>query len=57
MTGAYVRIYREGKWQNVEFDQLTGAEMTAFAEDHPEDGWRWAIFLGVWIRDNIKEEF
>jgi hypothetical protein len=56
MTGAFVRVYRNGTWQNIEFDQLTDSEMYIFAEEHPEDGWKWAMFLGAWIRNNIKEE-
>jgi hypothetical protein len=54
MTGAYVRIQRDGNWRSIEFDQLTYQEMDAFAEDNPNDGWKWAIFLAQWIRDNIS---
>jgi hypothetical protein len=56
MTGAYVRIYREGSWQAVEFDQLTDSEMNEFADRLPDDGWKWAKFLAQWIRDQVKEE-
>ena len=55
MTGAYVRIERDGKWQSIELDQLTNEELELFAISHPEDGWRWAKFLAMFIRDNIKE--
>ena len=55
MTGAYVRIFRGGKWQSVEFDQLTDDEMDAFSEQLPGDGWMWAKFFGKWIRDNVRE--
>jgi len=55
MTGAFVRIKRGGKWRSVEFDQLTDEEIEAFAEQMPEDGWKWAKFFAKWIRDNIKE--
>ena len=54
MTGAYVRIYREGKWQTIEFDQLTDDEMNRIAEFSPYGGWQWAIFFAKWIRENIK---
>jgi hypothetical protein len=53
MTGAYVRIRRDGEWQNVEFDELTDAEMEAFAERDPESGWKWAKFFARFIRDNV----
>ncbi len=55
MTLAYVRIERDGKWQSVEIDQLTDAELEAFADMHVGDGWKWAKYLAKWIRDNIKE--
>ncbi len=54
MTGAYVRIERAGRWQNVEFDELTPDEFDAFAAAQPEQrGWVWAKFLAQWIRDNV----
>lgn len=56
MTGAYVRMLRDGKWQNIDFDQLTNEEMDAYIKAHPEDGWNWAKFIAKFIRDNIKEE-
>lgn len=56
MTGAFVRVCRDGKWQPVEFDELTDAEMDAFAEKQPEDGWKWAKFFAKFIRDEVKEE-
>ena len=58
MTGTYVRIERDGKWQSIEIDQLTDAELDTFAAaNHQlERGWTWAKFLAKWIRDNIKED-
>lgn len=55
-TGAYVRIQREGKWVNVEIDQMTDAELDTFEFDHPSQGSRWAKFLAKWIRDNVQVE-
>jgi hypothetical protein len=55
MTGACIRIAREDKWINVEFEQLTDREMDEFKENHKEDGWKWAIFFAKFIRDNIQE--
>lgn len=56
MTGAYVRIKRDDEFQSIEFDQLTDEEIFSFAEEMPNDGWKWAKFLAKWIRDNIKNE-
>lgn len=54
MTGAYVRIEREGKWENIEIDQLTDEELDSFLPD--QDPVKWAKFLAGWIRDNILEQ-
>jgi len=56
MTGAYIRIKRDGKWQNIEIDQLTDRELETFAERQPDMGWKWAKFLARWIRDSIQKE-
>ena len=56
MTGAYVRVFRDGKWQAIAFDQLTDEEMDAFAIEKPDDGWKWAKFFAKWIRDNVVGE-
>lgn len=56
MTGIYVRIKRAGKWQSIEFDQLTDDEMEAFVRSKPgneeviQEGWRWAIALAKIIQ-------
>lgn len=55
MTGAYIRIQRDGHWQNIEIDQLTDKELDDFAFAHGADGWKWARFLVAWIRDNVRE--
>lgn len=54
MTGAYVRIERDGKWQAVELDELTDVELEIFFRGEPEC-WKWAKFLAAWIRDNVTE--
>jgi hypothetical protein len=54
MTGAFIRIHRAGRWQSVEIDQLTDAELEAIAEQQPDGGWRWAKYLAAWIRDNVQ---
>lgn len=55
MTGFYVRVQRDGAWQNLEFDQLTDAELEAFVAAQPvERGWRWAVALARWIREYVQ---
>jgi hypothetical protein len=54
MTGAYVRVKRKGKWENIEFELLTDKEMAEFADKDPEVGWKWAIFFAKYLRDEIK---
>lgn len=56
MTGAYVRIERNGKWQPIEIDELTDIELEWFSAQLPNDGWKWAKFLAAWIRDNVHTE-
>ena len=56
MTGAFVRIKRDGKWQNIEIDQLTDNELESFFLEHPEAGLKWAIVLAKWIRDNVTSD-
>ena len=53
MTGAYVRILRDGKWDNIEIDQMTDEELDQFLK--PDDSKRWAVFLAKWIRDHVNE--
>jgi len=55
MTGAYVRIKRDGKWQSIEIEELTEDELDIFSASQPGDGWKWAKFLAKWIRENIGE--
>ena len=54
MTGAYVRIKREGKWDNIEIEYLTDEELEKFLTE--KDSKKWAIFLAKFIRDNVFEQ-
>ena len=46
MTGAYLRIQREGKWQNVEIEYLTDAERRElFKEANNEELLKWLNFM------------
>ena len=55
MTGAYIRTMRDGRWDNIEIDQLTEEELDALATTQPERGWTWAKFLAKWIREHVTE--
>ena len=55
MTNAFVRMKRDGKWQSIEIDHLTDKELITLAEDQPTEGWVWAMFLVMWIRDNVPD--
>ncbi len=55
MTGYFVRIERDGKFQPVEVDQMTDQELEAFFSDSRETARRWAIALAKWIRENVKD--
>ncbi len=60
MTGYFVRIERDGKWQAVELDKMTDAELSTFFEgqerNNPPSVRTWAIALAKWIRDNVGED-
>jgi len=53
--GAYIRIKRDGKYQPVDIAECSQEELNSFAEECPEDGWRWAKSLVLWIQNNVKE--
>lgn len=55
MTGFFVRIKRDNKWQSIEIDKLTSEELDEFAESQPNRGWAWAKGLIKWINKNVKE--
>ena len=46
MTGAYLRIQREGKWQNVEIEYLSDEErQELFKESSTEEVLKWLNFM------------
>jgi hypothetical protein len=56
MTGAFVRIERDGRWQDVEIDQLTDPELERFlAAQDAHQLRRWPRLLARWIRDRVQE--
>ena len=52
ITGAYVRVNREGKWQSIDIACLSDQELDEFFASDP-DPKRWAVFLSKWIRETI----
>ena len=57
MTGLFIRVLRNGKWQNIEFEHLTDAEMDNHILRQPVDmGWAYAKALAKWIKENVKEQ-
>ena len=57
MTGAYLRVNRDGKWCNVEIDAMTDNELDELEVSQSERGWLWAKFLAKYIRDEIAPQF
>ena len=46
MIGAYLRVKREGKWQNIEIEYLTDGEREElFKDDSPENILKWLNFM------------
>ena len=46
MTGAYVRVKRAGKWENVEIEYLTDKEREELFKDAPaEEVLKWLNFM------------
>jgi hypothetical protein len=46
MTGAYLRVQREGVWQNVEIEYLTDEERAElFKESDSEEVLKWLNFM------------
>jgi hypothetical protein len=51
MTGAYLRVEREGKWQNIEVEQLTEEELKEkFLKREPEELVNWMSMLCGYLR-------
>jgi hypothetical protein len=51
MTGYFIRMKRDGQWQNLDVAELTDAELEQWPAATGVDGWKWAIGLARWIRD------
>jgi hypothetical protein len=59
MTGINVSVQRNGRWESIELDRLTDAELESWAarqkDAAPFDGYRWAVALAKWVRDRVGE--
>ncbi len=56
MTGAFVRIKRDGKMLNVDVTDLTDEELDEFFADRDVAELRkWVRMLAGWIRDNVGD--
>lgn len=52
MTGAYLRVNRDGKWKNIEVEHLTATERSdVFRDRSPEELVRWIDMLCTTIVD------
>jgi hypothetical protein len=57
MTGFFVRVARDGKYDHFEIDELTDEELEAFASRLPRDkGASWLVALAKWIRENVHAD-
>lgn len=57
MTGVVIRIMRDGKPINVDFDQMSAKEMRDLLQTkNPKWVLELAVILGGWIRDNVQAE-
>jgi hypothetical protein len=54
MTGYYVRVRRDDRWQNLEIDELSDDELASLHMP-PALGREFALALARWIRDNVRD--
>lgn len=54
VTGIYLRIQRDGRWENLDIAELTDEELRAFFGTLSDaDHVKWHVGLVKWIRDNV----
>lgn len=52
ITGAFIRVLDDnGNWTSKDIALCSDTELERIAEALPGDGWKWAKFLAVFIRD------
>lgn len=55
ITGAYVRVMRDGRALNLEINELTDDELSRYFDGQPPVAVkRWARFLAGWIRGHHR---
>ncbi len=52
MTGAYIRVKRDGKWQNIEVEHLTDAEREEALKDKDLMGWIHMLCFNISFKEN-----
>ena len=53
ITGYFLRVKRDGKWQSLDIAELSEAEITECLKDAtPEKRTMWVVALVKWIQEN-----
>ena len=56
MTGAYLRVYRDGRWQNIEVEYLTDEERNMLKDDPRLINWlNMVCWCLVEFEDNVNQ--
>lgn len=54
MTGIFMRVRRDERWQNLDITEMTDAEIAdAMSGRDASELSRWVVALAGWIRDNV----
>ena len=54
MTSAPIRVERDGRWQNIDIDELTPLELSAYLETQSAAKARaWTMSIVAWINNNV----
>lgn len=57
MTGAFIRLQREGRYVNVDVAEMTDEELKAYFLDGDLEKVKlasWCKFLASWVRDHVR---
>lgn len=55
MTGFFLRVQRDGRWQNLDIAELTDEELHTTFDERPDCA-KWVVALAGWIRDPVGPE-
>ena len=53
-TGAYIRVERDRRWQNIDIVDATPDEIDSLSSSRPDMGWKWVHFLVKWIQSHVE---